>query len=290
MSTKMSTTNSKRAALVLALAIGTGFIWACSSSSGSDANATASGGKGFFTSKVFPSLQPTCKGCHQGGERGAPVFIGATADTTYTAIDGFPGLIAVPSISPIIQKGPHSGPALTTDQQDVVTQWLKMEADERKLSSDPGQPQNLRAAFKAFGACMDYNAWIALKLDTLAKNTTENNQGQCMSCHNSGMASMWLSADPAVTFLKLREFPYVQRLVVGSVNDKGEFQGLAFSRRILDKGTEAQQPQSNSHPRYSFPSDLSTNLTKFVNDTISNLRDGRCQNVSTPDAGLEGGL
>ena len=283
-------TSSKRAAFVLALAMGTGFIWACSSSSSGSDSASASGAKAMFTSKVFPSLQPTCKGCHQGGERGAPVFIAANGDTTYTAIEGFPGLIAVPSISPLIQKGPHSGPGLTTDQVDVVTQWLKLEATERKLSDDPGQPQNLRSAFKAFGACMDYNRWIALKLDTLAKNTTENNQGQCMSCHNYGMASMWLSADPAETFLKLREFPYVQRLVVGSVNDKGEFQGLSFSRRILDKGTEAQQPQSNSHPRYSFPSDLSANLTTFVNETISNLSAGRCQNVTTPDAGLEGGM
>ncbi len=286
----MKATNSTRAAFVLALAMGSAFVWACSSSSSSDSAANATGAKAFFNSKVFPSLQPTCKGCHQGGERGAPVFIGASAETTYTAIDGFPGLIAVPSISPIVQKGPHSGPALSTDQADLVTQWLKMEADERKLSSDPGQPQNLRAAFKAFGACMDYDRWIALKLDTLAKNTTENNQGQCNSCHNYGMASMWLSVDPVVTFLKLREFPYVQRLVVGSVNNKGEFEGLNFSRRILDKGTEAQQPQSNSHPRYSFPSDLTANLTTFVNETISNLSAGRCQNVTTPDAGLEGGM
>jgi hypothetical protein len=281
---------TKRAAFVLALAMGSAFIWACSSSSSDSNAAAATSAQGIFEQKVFPALQPTCKGCHVGGERGAPVFLTGAADTTYTAIAGFPGLIASPNNSPIIQKGPHSGPGLTTDQVDVVTQWLKQEAIERKLSDDPGEPQNLRAAFKAFGACMDYNRWIALKLDTLALNTTENNQGQCMSCHNFGMASMWLSGDSAVTFLKLREFPYVQRLVVGSVDDKGEFAGLSFSRRILDKGTEAQQPQSNSHPRYSFPSDLTANLTTFVNETLDNLSAGRCQNVTTPDAGLEGGM
>jgi hypothetical protein len=274
---------------VLGLAMGAAFVWACSSSSSGDSAGSGSEAKTFFTSKVYPSLNPTCKGCHQGGQRGAPVFIAGGADTTYTAIDGFPGLIATPSLSPIIQKGAHSGPALTSDQNDLVTQWLKLEATERKLSNDPGQPQNLRSAFKAFGACMDYNRFIALKLDTLAKTNTENNQGQCMSCHNFGMASMWLSADGPTTFLKMREFPYVQRLVVGSVTDKGEFSGLQFSRRILDKGTEAQQPQSNSHPRYSFSSELSTNLTTFVNETISNLSAGRCQNVTTPDAGPEAG-
>ena len=94
----------------------------------------------------------TCKECHQTGKSGAPVFLGASGEASYTAIEGFPGLISAPSISPIVQKGVHSGPALTATQSDLVTQWLKLEITERKLGSDPGAPKNLRAAFTAFGA------------------------------------------------------------------------------------------------------------------------------------------
>jgi hypothetical protein len=277
--------------LSMGLALGTFAVWACGSSSSGDANSNDPKvqAKAFFTGQVYPQLDPTCKDCHQTGARGAPVFIAATADNTYTAMDGFPGLISAPSVSPIIQKGPHSGPALTDDQTTLVTQWLTLEVQARNLSADPGAPQNLRAAFKAFGGCMDYSRWLELKLDTIAMTDTDNNRGQCMSCHNFGMASMWLSGNSAETFLKLRDFPYVQRLVIGSVNDKGEFDGISFSRRILDKGNEAQEPQSNSHPRYALSSELSGNLTTFVNETISNMTANRCTGITTPDAGPEAG-
>jgi hypothetical protein len=152
----------------------------------------------------------------------------------------------------------------------------------------------LRAAFKAFGACMDYNAWKAAKLHTIPATTTDNNQGACRSCHNYGQASMWLNGgddtpesepDNAETFLKLRKFPYVQRLVVGRVNDQGEFDGIESSRRMMDKGNEAQQPQSNSHPRFALSTELAGNLQQFVVDTLNNMAAGRCQSATLPDAG-----
>lgn len=122
-------------------------------------------------------------------------------------------------------------------------------------------PKNLRAAFKAFGNCMSFARWTELKLNQIALTTTDGNQGQCRSCHNQGQASMWLDSTnintndtvdkqieqgrndekAAETFLKLRRFPYVQRLVVGRVNDQGEFDGIEPSRRMMDKGNEAQQ-------------------------------------------------
>lgn len=274
--------------------------WACGSSDSTDNNSAGGGGgegQKFFESKVYDSLAGTCKECHGTGKAGAPVFLGDTAAISYTAIEGFPGLIDVPSVSPIMQKGPHSGPELTANQQDLVTQWLKLEVADRKLGTDPGVPKNLRAAFKAFGNCMDYNRWVELKLDTIPATDTDNNQGACRSCHNNGMASMWLSGgtsppkneqdvlDNANTFLHLRKFPYVQRLVVGQVDDKGEFSGIRASRRILDKGTEAEQAQANSHPRFSMSSEISKNLEIFVLETISNVAANRCQTATLPDAG-----
>lgn len=279
--------NRSGTVLFAGLLLGAAAIWACGSSSedengAGDGNAEA---KKFFAEKVHTPLSTACNQCHQTGKSGAPVFLGANAEASYKAIEGFPGLLSAPSISPLVQKGVHSGPALNQVQTDLVSQWLKLEVTSRKLGADPGVPRNLRAAFKAFGQCMDYNRWVELKLDKIALLDTENNQGKCLSCHNTGQGSMWFSASPEETFLKMKEFPYVQRLVVGKVNAAGSFDGIEASRRILDKGTEAQQPQSNSHPRYALLSETSTNLTQFVLETISNVAANRCQNVSLPDGG-----
>lgn len=287
----MSSIKRMRASLLLAAVVaGACAAWACGSSgsSGDGASGSGSDGQKFFVEKVFGTVDTTCKECHQSGKSGAPVFLGASGSASYTAIEGFPGLISAPSVSPIIQKGVHSGPALTQTQSDLVTQWLKLEIADRKLGSDPGAPKNLRAAFTGFGQCMDYARWTELKLDTIAATVTEGNQGACMSCHNYGQASMWLSGDKGATFLKLREFPYVQRLVVGRVTPDGAFDGIEASRRMLDKGNEAQQPQSNSHPRFALSAELSGNLQQFVLETISNLNANRCQGVTIPDAGPDG--
>jgi hypothetical protein len=288
MEADMRSNDHARGFLVVALMAGASAAWACGSSDAeTDSAASGSEAKKFFLEKVYTSVDTSCKECHQTGKRGAPVFLGASGDASYVAIEGFPGLISPPSISPIVQKGVHSGPALSATQADLVTQWLKLEITDRKLGSDPGAPKNLRAAFAAFGQCMDFTRWTELKLNTLAATATENDRGQCMACHNQGQASMWLSADPGETFLKLREFPYVQRLVVGRVTAEGSFDGIEASRRMLDKGNEAQQPQSNSHPRFALPTELAGALQTFVLETISNMSANRCQNVTLPEAGAD---
>ncbi|MBS2019384.1 MAG: hypothetical protein JST00_41360 [Deltaproteobacteria bacterium] len=282
----MRTRNRRKAALFLALLVGACAVWACGSSEEENEGSGATNdAQKFFVEKVNSSIDSACAECHKSGKSGAPVFLGTSALASYTAIEGFPGLISAPSFSPLIQKGPHSGPALTQTQSDLVTQWLKLEVTQRKLNADPGTPKNLRAAFKAFGQCMDYNRWLELKLDTIGATTTENNQGTCISCHNTGQASLWWSTDKDETFLKMREYPYIQRLIVGRVNKEGLFDGLEGARRIAQKGTEAQQPQSNSHPRYNISSELATGIDLYVQETLSNLAANRCQNVTVPEAG-----
>jgi mono/diheme cytochrome c family protein len=260
-----------------------------SSSGSTPTNADGAAARQFFIDKVYPSIEPTCAKCHASGDKGAPVWLASGGAASYTAIDGVAGLIADPSQSPIVQHGLHSGPALTSDQGDLVTQWLKMEVVARKLSGDTGRPANLRAAFKAFGACMDYNEWKQLGLDQLPQRDTEDS-GQCKSCHLAGQASLWLNDDPVETFMKFTQFPYVQRLVTGSVNPSGAFDTLQASWRLQDKGQEAQQSNANSHPRFQTAPALHTALQQFVSDTISNMNAGRCQNVVQPgDGGLEAG-
>ncbi len=285
--------------VLMGLVLGVAAAVACGSDEEENGASSSSGGAGggdgrkFFADKIHKSISDTCKDCHATSKNGAPVFLGANAEASYNAIEGFPGLIAAPSFSPLVQKGVHSGPALTQTQNDLVTQWLNLEAKARKLGSDPGAPKNLRAAFKAFGACMDYEKWKALGLYKIAAVDTEGNRGQCQSCHSTGEASLWLQGggendevDNAITFTKFQQFPYIQRLVVGRVKEDGTFESIEAARRLIDKGTETQQLQANSHPRFSLPSDLVTNLTQFVLETISNVNANRCTGVSQPDAGL----
>lgn len=260
---------------------------ACGSSEDENQAESGSGAKAFFLEKVHQPLVENCSKCHATGLRGSPVFLSPDGKAAYNAIEGFPGLISAPSLSPLVQKGPHSGPALSSTQADLITQWLKLEVQERNLGSDPGVPKNLRAAFKAFGDCMDYTEWKAKGLDKIATTNTDNNQGACFSCHNKGTGSMWWSLSPEETFLKMREFPYVQRLVIGRVKEDGTFDDIEPSSRILDKGNEAQQQQANNHPRYSLPSEASAALREYVTNTLYRARSGQCTNVTLPDAGAD---
>lgn len=249
--------------------------------------AVAGSAKALFVQSVCGPMAGACQECHQKARRGAPVFLGTSCDASYAAIEGFPGLISAPTESLLTQKGPHSGPAFTADQQTLVTDWLKAEVTSRGLSSGNSRPANLRAAFKSFGDCMDYTRYKALKLDTLYNVNTDNNGGACISCHNSGQGGCYLSANSADTFNKLREFPYVQKLVVGLVTPDNAFGGLEYSYRLASKGNEAQQTLANNHPRFSLSAELMSNLQIYVGETLSNMNAGRCEGVTLPpeDAG-----
>lgn len=291
-----------------AAVLGTALLASCSSDDENGAGGTgptpAGGteeGHKYFNANVYPQLEAACAKCHASGDRGAPIFLGASADASYTAIAGTDGYIAHPSQSPLIQKGLHSGPALSESQNEVTAKWLEMEATARGLQPNK-RPPNLRAAFQAFGDCMDYNKWVSLGLNRIPEVACEGNRGQCKSCHLSGQASTWLDYDPAdpngssvLTFNRMRKFPYVQRLVVGRVNASGAFDGLEASRRLAQKGREESQELANNHPRYSLPSaqpigngktaDLVRNLDDFVNETIDRMNAQDCANVSYGDAG-----
>jgi len=284
--------NPVRAVYGFALILGLAGLVACGSSSsdGGGSSGAAPGADGaaarqFFIDKVYPSIEPTCAKCHATGDHGATIWLAGDGPSSYTAVEGVTGLISDPNSSPIIQHGLHAGPALTSNQGDLVTQWLNMEVSARKLTGST-KPANLRAAFKAFGQCMDYNEWLQLGLDKLPDTDTENS-GQCRSCHIEGQASLFLSDDKVDTFNHFSSFPFVERLVVGSVNASGAFDSLQNSRRMIDKGTEAQQVNANSHPRFGLAPTVQANITQFVNDTLSNMNAGRCDSAVHPDAGVD---
>ncbi|MEO6418032.1 MAG: hypothetical protein ABIP39_01395 [Polyangiaceae bacterium] len=260
----------------------------------------ASSPKSYFISKVYPQMSPTCATCHATGNRGAPIFLADNADGSYNAISATPGFIAPPTQSPLIQKGLHSGPALTDVQSAVITEWLQKEP--MGGMGDNSKPANLRAAFKLFGQCMDYTEWKTLGLDRIPES--QSSSGACNSCHSTGMASVWLNQnDPDETFRKMSQFPYVQRLVTGNVDEKGHFNGIVDAERLIVKGKEKPR-NGNHHPSFDLgaglqaqggqpaptPLEVQDNLHTFVSDTINKMyRINGCVGATKPDGGADGG-
>lgn len=241
--------------------------------------------KQYFVGEVYPELVVACgNGCHNKGQKGAPLYLADNADGSYNAIESITGYIAAPDASPLLQKGLHSGPAFKDLQSTKVKKWLTMEVNARKLTGSTGKPPNLREGFKQFGECMSYKRWMELKLDQLADVPTVGAGGTCKSCHILGQSSLWLSPDSMETFTKFTQYPYVQKLVVGRVSSSGAFDGLEGSRRLADKGTEARQPQANTHPQFTLSTEQATNITLFVTETLTNMTSGTCQG-DKPDAG-----
>lgn len=275
----------------LALAVGTIGI-AVGASVGCGSSGGDAGSKAFFTSKVYPAVEPTCAGCHATGKDGAPVWLADNPDGSYTAVQQMTGLVAPPSISPLIQHGAHVGPALTDVQTSLVSQWLVMEVgpDTTQLA-----PTDLRDSFARFGQCMDYGEWVSLGLDNIAQTGTSG-AAHCTSCHNEGLASVFLNDDPAATFTHLTKFPFVERLVTGTVNDQGQFAGIVDARRFIDKGVDSAQLNANNHPTFNLgegtgvePVTLQANLTKFVSDTLNKVNQGDpCTSAMKPDASADG--
>ena len=283
----LTTSGTTLAAAFGILAVAIGASVGCGSSKGeSDAN------KAFFTDKVYPAVEPTCASCHSTGKSGAPVWLADNADGSYTAVQAMTGLIAPPTLSPLIQHGAHVGPALTDVQVSLVSQWLTMEVGPQ--TGNNLAPTDLRDAFKRFGTCMDYGDWTSLGLANVAQTGTSAG-AHCTSCHNEGLASVFLNDDPAATFMHLTQFPFVERLVTGTVNDQGQFAGIVDARRFIDKGVDSAQLNANNHPTFNLgdgtgvePVTLQNNLTKFVSHTLDLVNAGSaCGSSIKPEAGVD---
>jgi hypothetical protein len=70
---------------------------------------------------VYNGLQTSCGTCHLSGAAGAPTFFGDSEASTY---DKFVNQNFNTSPSPLVTKGQHSGPALTSAQQSAVEAWV----------------------------------------------------------------------------------------------------------------------------------------------------------------------
>lgn len=99
----------------------------------------------FFLNRVFPALDANCSSCHEGAAAsGTPWFSGSLAQgDTQSLIDavGASGEHLVnlddPSSSPLLQKGRHTGPALSGDDAQQMLAWIRREVREGAAHSAP---------------------------------------------------------------------------------------------------------------------------------------------------------
>lgn len=241
----------------------------------------------YYVKEVHPSLIQTCGGCHNpDGQVGAPAFLDYDAEVSYPLTKNYPNVLVEPSTSILITKLPHTGPALSDGQKEIVGKWLTMELDEAgggggsttSSSSSTGGTTNttmtLEEMLTSFAACMDYDLWVAKGMDKFPLQQT-NGEGACMSCHLQGVGGTWLSGDSLETFEKNKEFPYIMRLVTPIYEGPNPVD-LAQSNRFINKGIEPCANPPICHPKYNLTAENKAAFEGFVSATLTKWQSGAC--------------
>lgn len=241
---------------------------------------TDSPAKAMYKNTVHPKIA-TCAACHASGGSGAPIFMANEAEASYASLDAYsPALIVAPANSQLLLHGPHTGPGLTPDQQSAIEDWLLLEVEERGLENpDPGDPTQLTLdqALAEFGACMDIAIWEATGMNKLPEQQTAG-EGPCLGCHSNGEGGTWLSLNVDETFAKHQKFPYIKRLVTGTVDEQtGAFKDLIPANRYIEKGsTPCADNDPTCHPMYILTPTNQDAVTSFVQQTLDKWHNGGC--------------
>jgi mono/diheme cytochrome c family protein len=275
-------------ATIVAAAAGGG----CKGSSDSSDNGTSQDDQraeahDFYVQHVHNALT-SCINCHGGtADPTAPQFMAALADDSYSLMEKSAGLIAAPKNSPLVQYV-HQNPLIgvSPEQRAILTTWLSLEATARNLEGAVAKAKTIKDAYDDFAKCMNRDVWLFYRMGDLGFTQTDS-EGPCLGCHSTGQGSAFLSADSALTFEKAQQFPYIQKLVVGKLNEKGSFESLVPSNRLIEKAEEICPPGSTScHPRFGLPPNISKAIEAFVQTTLENMTSGTCQTFVAPiDAG-----
>ncbi|MBS2019385.1 MAG: hypothetical protein JST00_41365 [Deltaproteobacteria bacterium] len=242
--------------------------------------------KNYYVTRVHPALT-ACQGCHSAGGSGPPIMA-KEANESYSTIERTSGLITAPKQSPLVQYL-HKDPSVVIrpEERSVTTLWLSLEANARGLEGAVAKPKTITEAYKQFADCMNIDVWTYYRMGDLAFAQTDL-EGPCIGCHSTGQGSAWLSAGSRETFDKMKEFPYIQKLVVGKLDDRGGFESLQPSNRLFEKANEVCPPESTScHPRFGLSPNVTNSIKNFVDTTLQNLATANCNSpiVVNPDAG-----
>jgi hypothetical protein len=256
-----------RTRLSAAVAVAVGLVTAACSETPEESQGTGGGGGGdvsdlspqeFYEKFIHPELVLTCATCHKSTANCTPVFMADDPGVAYDALKAYEGLVTHPDNSNLIFHGTHSGPALSSAQEDLVIEWLTLEV--------PGEPtgQTMRTALVTFGDCMEYDDFLAEGVDLIAFDPVTE-FGQCGGCHGTGEAGTWIGYNKPEMWEKNAQLPWIKRLVK-PVYDGKNFVDLAFSDRWAQKVEEANFCES-SHPGAQVPAAIEASIQNYVDIT-----------------------
>jgi hypothetical protein len=237
-----------------------GGAWAGSGNgSGGDGNVTTSGplpetAADTFTQVVYGQLMTSCGSCHNRDVVGVgtPYFLDDVATDAYTLVKGLPGYVTDPATSRLILKPVHyggQGPALSTEQKELVTAWLNQELTENPGGTgDPGTLTPLQE-LETFGQCMSFDDFVNLNVRALSDEQAiyQNNSVECDSCHDDGQSGTLISAEEVEFFEGTKLMPYILKFAAVTLNEDGTFKDIARSNRWVEKCVE-EQLVGNPHP------------------------------------------
>jgi mono/diheme cytochrome c family protein len=262
----------------------------CSSSKSEDsaeseAEKDRAAARQYYVARVHPA-SGSCVACHAGAA--GPRFMSTDPEESYDTLAKTAGLVAAPKNSPLVQYL-HKDPtiAISPEQRSVITQWLSLEATARGLEGAVAKPKTLTEAYKQYADCMNFDVWSYYRMGDVAFTQTDS-EGPCLGCHSTGQGSAWLSAGSRESFEKARQFPFIQKLVVGKLDERGSFESLQPSNRLIEKANEPCAPEAKAcHPSYGLPPQITEAVKNYVDTTLQNLASGTCaQGIVVPqDAG-----
>lgn len=262
-------------------------------------NGASASARQVYLEEVHGALDLTCTWCHAEGNNAAPVWLAYDPEEAYAMVEGYSGLIAHPDNSLLILQGEHMGPALAPKQQQIVRDWLLLEAKARGLTAPVGGPADnanepnepnedpvepapsattAKDALDQFSDCMDLQQWEDSKMHLLAHQQTSG-WGPCRGCHNTGWAGAFLEDDSELMFTMTRQRPYLLKFVT-AVLENGNFADLTPSDRFRDKGVEpcTFEDPTLCHPKYTLNPEVQQGITDFFDATYAAWKSGSCGN------------
>jgi hypothetical protein len=144
-------------------------------------------------------------------------------------------------------------------------------------------PITLQEALGDFAGCMDLEIWMRTGIYRLPFVET-NGDGECLACHTDGTAGTYLSDDFVENFDRHTSLPNIMRLVTGTVDERGNFNGLVPSGRYIQKGADSCPPAETGipcHPAYTLPVNVEQAVNRFVGDTLDRWESGTCDAAYT---------
>jgi hypothetical protein len=220
----------------------------------------------FYEKFVDPEIAQTCGNCHQFDTNCTPQFMGDNPGANYNLLREHPGLVTNADNSNLIHHGAHTGPALSSSQEALVTEWLDLEFPE------PPEGKTLSQALDEFGDCMTLEDFETYLVYELAYEQTQD--GPCGSCHRTGEAGTWIGYNVDEMYAKNKLVPWIKRLVEPSYNGNA-FEDLVPSDRFVRKVEDANQCGS-THPGALIRAELESNIAGYVEATHSRWVAGAC--------------